>query len=163
MTKNKYSLQSVLDMRDKAKQQAAGLVDACRARLMKAEKELAQRLQAVADFQEQQTIAERRMMKQVKGGLKAHQVVSHRTHLADLRRLEQELLVRAEQQQALVERAEKELEKALSAFIESAKELQVIEKHRENWRQQKRRNEERREQKINDEVGAIIHERRSTK
>ena len=36
----------------------------------------------------------------------------------------------------------------------------VIEKHRENWRERQTREAARREQKVNDEIAAVLHERR---
>jgi flagellar export protein FliJ len=67
-------------------------------------------------------------------------------------------IVALEQQKAAVLRAEQETEKALELLNEASKELRTIEKHRENWRQIKRLELIRKEQKNNDEIGAILHE-----
>ena len=98
-------------------------------------------------------------MREVKGGAQARRVVAHRTHLADLRQIEQDLRGQVEQQKTVVLRAQSELENALAALIEASKELQVIEKHRQEWTQRTQRAEQRRQQKLSDEIGSIIHGR----
>jgi flagellar export protein FliJ len=59
----------------------------------------------------------------------------------------------------VVANAEAEVEKALDALIEASREVQVIEKHRETWQQRTRREEQLREQKIGDEIGAVTYRR----
>ncbi|HEX8474436.1 MAG TPA: hypothetical protein VF666_10415 [Pyrinomonadaceae bacterium] len=160
MAQKKYRLQTVMEVRDRAKQEATQKVAARRAELASAEEELARREQAVTDCRAQQAEAQARMLRTVEDGVAAGEVVAHRTHLADLRRLEQELIERVEQQRVAVVRAESELQNALAALIEASKELQVIEKHREGWREQTRRAEQRREQKLGDEIGQLLYEQR---
>ena len=55
--------------------------------------------------------------------------------------------------------AEAEVERAVAALIEASKEVKVIEKHRETWRQRTLREEQLREQKIGDEIGAVTYRR----
>ena len=69
------------------------------------------------------------------------------------------MIDKVREQQTVVARAENELDKAILVFVEASREVQVIEKHRESWREQSRREERRREQKLNDEVGATVHQR----
>lgn len=160
MPKNKYKLQPVLDVRERAKQEAAQGVATRRAQLAEAESELLRREQAVMDCQTRQATAQSEMLREIESGTEARQVVTHRTHLTDLRESEQELKNHVEQQKVVVTRAESNLETALAALIESSRELQVIEKHREGWSEQTRRVEQRREQKVSDEIGSIIYGRR---
>jgi hypothetical protein len=101
------------------------------------------------------------MMEKMHGGATAYHVLVSRTHLKDLRRSEQELLGEVEQQRAVVGRAERELDRAIIALIETSKEVQVIEKHRQHWREQMQREQERGEQKLNNEIGAIMYGRRA--
>jgi flagellar export protein FliJ len=60
-----------------------------------------------------------------------------------------------------VSRCETEVERARAALVEAAREVRVIEKHREGWQERQRREAARREQKLNDEIGAILHERKA--
>jgi flagellar export protein FliJ len=97
------------------------------------------------------------MLSEASGGTEARHMVAHRAHLSDLRTMEAELKERVAQQQAAVQRLRGELDAALDALIEASKEVQVIEKHKEGWQQQARRAEERRQQKLSDEIGSIMH------
>ena len=149
----------MLDVRDRAKQEAARRVAMCRAQLAEAEARLARCEQAVLDCRNQQKAAHVKMMEQISHGTEAHCLVIHRAHFAGLRLTEQELIDKVREQQMVVSRAENELEKTILVFVETSREVQVIEKHRESWRERSRREERRREQKLNDEVGATVHQR----
>jgi flagellar export protein FliJ len=157
--KQKYRLQPVLDLRDKAKQAAARLVATRREQLSAAEAELALRKQAVLDCRMQQASAQQKMAAAASRVVAANTLVKHRTHLADLRDLEQQLVAKVDEQKLVVAGAEAELEKALDALIEASREVQVIEKHRETWQQRTRKEEQLKEQKIGDEIGAVTHRR----
>lgn len=159
MSKSKYKLQAVLNVRDRARQEASRLLAARRAQLAAEEEELARRQQAVADCREQQTVAQAKMIEQANAGTEARQLVMYRAHLADLRRQEGELVAAADEQRERVKRAEAEVDKAIAALIEASKELQVMEKHRQSWREQTRLEEARREQKTNDEIGTTLNRR----
>ena len=159
MPKPKYRLQPVLSVREKAKQEAAKSLATQRAQLADAEVELVRRKAAVDECRARQVVAHEDMLEEVKQGVAAHGLVMHRTHLADLRRVEQELIAEVEAQRRTVAAAEGEVEKAVTALIEASREVQVIEKHHESWQQNARREDERREQKLGDEIGAITHRR----
>jgi len=152
-------LQPVLDVRDKAKQTAAVLVATRREQLAAAEAKLLRRRQALSECRQRQAIAQEKMLKEFERAVEAHKLVTHRTHLADLRRTEQELIAKVEDQRRAVVGAEAEVEKALTALIEASREVQVIEKHRETWQQRTRREEQIRDQKIGDEIGAVTYRR----
>lgn len=149
----------MLDVRDRAKQEAARRVALCRAQLAEAEAGLARCEQAVLDCRNQQKADYLKMMEQTSHGTEAHRLVIHRTHLAGLRHIEQELVDKVREQQTVVSRAGNELEKAIIVFVEASKEVQVIEKHRESWRERLRREDQRREQKLNDEAGTTVFQR----
>lgn len=157
MPESKYRLEAVRDVREQAQADAARELAARRAQLAEAETELARRLHAIDECRLRRAASQREMMERAQAGAEARHLVARRAHIADLRRTEEELIVLAEQQRALVERHAAEVDDATGRLIERAKELQVIEKHRENWRRGEAREGERREQKINDEVGALRH------
>lgn len=160
MPKNKYKLQPVLDVRDRVKQEAMQRVVQRRAQLAEAEAELARREQALEGCRAQQIEARAKMLHEMEPGAAARHLVTHRTHLTDLRNTEDELSNSVERQKSVVERAQGELENALAALVEASKEVRVIEKHREEWGQRVRRAEQRREQKLSDEIGSILHGRK---
>jgi flagellar export protein FliJ len=161
MTGKKYRLEPVLGAREQAKREAERLLAARMAQLAEAEGELARRVREVEACRARQAAARAEMLEAMSGGAAAARALAHRTHLADLRAREEELRAEAEEQRGVVARCEAELEWARAALVESAREVRVIEKHRENWRERERRETTRREQKINDEIGAILHERRT--
>jgi len=155
--KSKYRLQPVLEVRDQAKQAASRLVATRREQLIAAETELARRVEEVRKTQQRQAEAQQRLRDESSKEFEAKVLQAHRTHLADLRRIEQELIEKAAEQRNVVATANQELELAIAALIEASREVQVIEKHRETWQQKTRREEQRREQKIGDEIGAMTH------
>jgi flagellar export protein FliJ len=160
MATKKYKLQPVLGAREQAKREAERLLAARTRQLAEAEEELARRLGAVEACSERQTSARAEMFEAMQAGVAAARALAHRTHLADLRAQEETLRAEAEEQRGAVARCEAELERARAALVEAAREVRVIEKHKDNWRERERRESVRREQKLNDEIGAILHERR---
>lgn len=155
----KYNLQRLLEVRERARESAVKFLAQCRYELALAETELAARQKSVEDCRQAQQRAQTEMLEKTKVGFKTKEMIIHRQHLIDLREKETELLATVEQQKTIVARAEQEVEKALIAVGEATKEMQVIEKHRENWRRGKQVEFAWREQKTNDEIGAILHER----
>ena len=158
----KYRLEPVLGAREQAKREAEKTLAARTRQLSEAEEELARRVGAVEACRGRQASARAEMSEALKAGAAAAQALAHRTHLADLRAQEEALRAAAEEQRGAVARCEAEVERARAALVEAAREVRVIEKHRENWQERERRDATRREQKLNDEIGAILHERRSS-
>jgi flagellar export protein FliJ len=161
--KPKYRLQPVLEVRDQAKQAASRLVATRREQLIAAETELARRVEEVRKCQQRQGEARQRLLQESSKEVEAQVLQAHRTHLADLRRIEQELNEKAAEQRNVVAAANQELEQAIAELIEASREVQVIEKHRETWQQKTRREEQLREQKVGDEIGAVTHRLRNEK
>ena len=149
----------MLEVRDQIKQAASRLVATRREQLSAAETELSRRHQAVTACRQRQVEAQQQLFEESQTGVEANKLVIHRTHLSDLRRIEQELLAQVEEQRAVVSAAKDELDKAINALIEASREVQVIEKHREGWQERTRRAEQLQEQKTGDEIGAVTHRR----
>jgi flagellar export protein FliJ len=162
MSGKKYRLQPVLGVREQAKREAERQLAARLAQLAEAEEELARRVREVEACGARQDSARAEMLEAMSAGAAAANALAHRTHLADLRAQEESLRAAAEEQKGVVARCEAEVERARAALVEAAREVRVIEKHKENWRERERREAVRREQKLNDEIGAILHERRSS-
>ncbi len=156
----KYNLQRLLEMRARTRESAIEFLAERRSRLAAAEKQLAAREKAVFDCRQAQQNAQTTMLEKARDGIKNSELIVHRRYLIDLRETESELTVAVKQQKTVVLRAETEVEKALQSLNEASVELQTIEKHRQNWRREKNLELTRKEQKANDEIGAILHERR---
>ena len=68
-------------------------------------------------------------------------------------------MIQVEEKKRAVANAEAEVEKAVAVLIELSRDVRVIEKHRESWRERTRREEQLQEQKIGDEIGAATYRR----
>ena len=157
MPKQKYRLETVLEIRDKAKKEAAQLVGVRRSQLAAAEEELERCHRAVQDNLQKQREQQDLMFTEINQGVAARRAMVFRTHLTDLREIELDLRANVVKQEKAVEQAALELEKALEFLAEATKEVKVIEKHKETWRSNLKLEIERKEQKLNDEIGAILY------
>lgn len=160
MKAKKYRLQTVLAMRGRAKDEAAKLVALRYEQLAQAEQELLNRQRNLQTCYEKQTQAKTAMNDELDKGIQAKGVITHRLFLKDLRDQEIELKESVEKQKTAVKRAEDEVEAAREKLIEAAKELKAIEVHKENWTTAEKVEQNRRDQKISDEIGSILHGRR---
>lgn len=158
--KKKYRYQTLLDMRERAKKEAMIWVDARRKQLREAEIELERREQEVSECRARQRAAEAKMRERSLEVVAGHKFQIHYQHLDHLKEQEQQLVHRAAQQQQVVARASADVEAALAALVEAVRKVKMIEKHREGWMLKVRLEETRREQKVADEIGAIIHVQR---
>lgn len=153
-----YNLQRLLEVRERERESAIENLGQCRLKLAAAEQELAERNRAVDNNRQTQRRAQNEMSEKMRGAVKNSEILYHRGYINDLREQETQLLALVEQQKTVVTRHEAEVETALEAVKEATKEMQVIEKHKENWQREKKIEAARKEQKSNDEIGAILHE-----
>ncbi len=155
----KYNLQRLLETRGRGRENAIQYLANCRLNLAQAVEELDRRVEAVQNCRQTQFNARQAMLEKSKSGVKNSEMLGHQQYLTDLREQETELLAAVEKQKQTIERREREVADALDALKEATKELQVIEKHKENWQRGQKIAANRREQKTNDEIGALLHER----
>ncbi len=160
MKTKKYRLETVLGLRDRAKQEAARQAASCRQLLQAAQEELVRRQKKLQACFLQQNKAQNLMNEELSRGIQARNILAHQNYLNDLRNLEIELKNEVEMQVQTVAKAEMELEAALEKLTETARDLRSIEVHKENWQAAEQNEQNRREQKISDEIGAILHGRR---
>jgi flagellar export protein FliJ len=162
MKAKKYRLETVLGIRGRAKDEAARQVAVCLQKLESAEEELARRQRALQTCYEQQNKAQALMNEELSQGVQARNILAHQNYLNDLRKLEIELKEEVEKQIQTVTKAEKELETAREKLSETARDFKSIEVHKENWQVSQQNEKNRREQKLSDEIGAILHGRRGS-
>jgi flagellar export protein FliJ len=162
MKAKKYRLEAVLGIRHRAKDEAARLVALRFQQLERAEEELNRRQMNLRDCYERQNQAQAMMNEELSKGTQAQNILAHQNYLNDLRKMESRLASEVEKQIQVVTKAEKEVEAAREKLIESARELKTIEVHKANWQSVERSAENRREQKISDEIGSILHGRRAS-
>lgn len=155
-------METVLGIRNRAREEAARHVALRLQQLQSAEDELARRQRRLQTCYEQQNTAQIAVDDKLRGGIQAHSLIAHQNFLNDLRQIEVELKADVEKQILAVTRAEKELEAARDKLIEAARDLKSIEVHKANWQETEQKVETRRDQKISDEIGAILHGRRES-
>lgn len=160
MKAKKYRLETVLGIRNRAREEAARQVALRLGQLEQAEAELNRRQLKLQACYEQQNKAQNAMREELSQGIQARNILAHQNYLNDLRKLEIELKNDVEKQIQTVTKAEKELEKAREKLVETARELKSIEVHKANWQLSEQKAQNKREQKISDEIGAILHGRR---
>lgn len=147
-------------MRSRAKEEAARQVALRFQQLEKAEEELLRRRMNLQNCYEKQNLAQSKMADDLSKGIQAQAILAHQNYLNDLRKQEAELQEEVDKQIQTVANCEREVEKAREKLIEAARELKAIEVHKENWKISERNEQNRREQKLSDEIGSILHERR---
>ena len=160
MKAKKYRLETVLSIRNRAKDEAVRLVGVRLQQLQSAEEELNRRQMQLQACYEKQNQAQSSMVEDLNKGLQAQKILAHQNYLNDLRKYEIELQVAVEEQIQNVSNAEKEVEAAREKLIESSRDVKSIEVHKANWQTAEQNQQNRREQKISDEIGAILHGRR---
>ena len=160
MNSKKYRLETVLEIRGRAKDEAARQVAVRLEQLALAEAELKRRLKDLENCRERRRNAQNTMFTELSGGTRAHNITAHKDFLSRLKETESELEAAVEQQRQMVANAEREVAQAREKLIEAAKDLKAIEVHKSNWKIAERTADARREQKISDEIGAILHGRR---
>lgn len=160
MKAKKYRLETVLEIRRRAKDEAAQLVALRFQQLEQAEAELNRRRRKLQECFERQDQAQFLMSSELEKGIQAQNILAHQHFLNDLRKIEIELQTAVDRQIQNVAKAEKEVETAREKLIETARDLKSIENHKDNWKTVQRVEENRREQKISDEIGAILYGRR---
>lgn len=159
MKSEKYRLQTVLEIRRRSNDEAAKLVALCLQQLEYEETALRRCQNELKDCVEKIDQSISLMNYELEKGLQTQNILRHRNFIEDLRKLEVNLKAEVEKQSQLVCKAQKELEKAREKLFESTRELKTIENHKTNWQESEHTKNNRREQKITDEIGAILHER----
>lgn len=157
MALKKYRLETVLTIRAAAKTEAARQIALRYEKLTRAEEELNRRQMSLQACFECQNRAQAALREDLTIVSQARKILAHKNYLRDLRNLEAELQTAVEQQKKAVVKAEVEVEAARGKLIEAARELKAIETHKTNWQTAESAAAGRREQKLSDEIGSILH------
>lgn len=158
-----YRLQTVLKIRESARDEAGRLVAQRLEELDTANTELSIRqneLLACYEKQDQKQVA---MNEMLESGTLARNLIRHRVFLDDLRESEYQLKQSAEKQKKTVMRAENELDTARDTLIDATRDFKAIETHRSKWAAGVKTVAARRDQKASDEIGSILYGRREGK
>lgn len=159
MAKNKYKLEAVVDLRKRAKDEAVLLLSQRNKELELEQQELVKRQQDLSDVRDQLSGASRGLTLDLSGGTRASAILKHKDFIEGLREKEKDSMLLVERQIETCEQAKKACGIAVDLLAEASKELSAIEKHKENWSFDVKKRENKREQKLLDEIGSILHER----
>lgn len=159
MNGKKYRLQKVLDIRNRAKDDAARRIALRYQQLAQAEEDLNLRQRRLVACYKRQNRAQETMQGELEKGVQAKNIVAHRTFLYDLREKEVELQAELDKQAQAVLNAERNVEVARENLIAAARELKAIEVHKAHWQSAERSVRTKQDQKISDEIGSILHGR----
>ena len=159
-----YRLQTLLEIRERAKEAAEQAFAEAMQALAKEKqklKEMEEELERRKRERKQKVMAylEEVMAKGAgAGGLNMMNRFEER-----LKDEEAQLALEIDGQKESVRAAERHVEEKRAEMAEAAKELKAIEKHRENWQKQVRAEREMREELTQEEIGNALHLMRSRK
>jgi hypothetical protein len=153
----KYRLQIILDKRQKLKEDAEKLLGEAQKALEAERTKEKQCVQAVADAKQHKENAKIELnRKMLEEKLSIEKIRMGKDHLKSLdfeiKKAEEKL----QQQREKVKEAEAFLEQRRSELIEKTKDYQAIEKHKEKWIQNVKRDIETAEQNEQEEVGNVL-------
>jgi len=152
-----YRLQTLLEMRERTKEQAERFLGECLAalhaeqeRLREMEKEL-ERMIAKREAKKRE-YAEKAM----RGEMSAQSAVAANVYIERLK--EQELMQQSaiEGQEAVVRQKEEAVEAARADLVKATQELKALEKHKEKWQEQIKKEREAKEADALDEIAQTI-------
>lgn len=159
--KQKYRLQALLIIRQRLKKKA----EMALARALKALQEAKDRLKELEEEKEKIIEAQERARTEMTDRMgSAAYVGEGNVYMNFLRKLEEDLEAKEEEiedQKQVVQEKEDGVAIARREYIDAAKDLQVMEKHKELWEKKQQNELSRKEQREMDELGNTIHQLRS--
>lgn len=159
MAKKKYKLEPVVGLRERAKNEAVRLASERRRELELEREELEKRQVALVEIRDRIKATRKELSQKLSAGTPASAILKHKDFIEGLLKEESDSITRIDEQKEAVAMAEKYYEDAMALLAEASKELSAIEKHKENWAFDERKRENKKEQKLLEEIGSILHER----
>lgn len=152
-----YRLQALLGIKERAEQDAKDLFGRAQAAMREQEKILAD---MEAELQRMIEDRERRRedysKKLASGEMKVTDQSSAYRFIERLKEKEAEQKYAIEGQRENVRNAEKEVKKAQDALIVATQDLKAIQKHKEKWAEEVRKERQQKEEDAMDEIGQVI-------
>lgn len=152
-----YRLQALLGIKERAEQDAKDLFARAQAALREQEKLLADmeaELQRMIEDRERRR--EEYSRKLASGEMKVTDQSSAYRFIDRLKEKEAEQKYAIEGQRENVRNAEKEVKKAQDALIVATQDLKAIQKHKEKWAEEVRKDRQQKEEDAMDEIGQVI-------
>lgn len=153
----KYRLQIILDKRQKLKEDAEKLLADAQKELEGERTKEKECVQAVEDAKQKKENAKIELNQKImEGKLSIEKVRMGKDHLKSLDFEIKKAQEKLEQQRERVKEAEAFVEQRRSELVEKTKDYQAIEKHKEKWVQNVKREIETAEQNEQEEVGNVL-------
>lgn len=154
----KYRLEPILDEKERLREAAVTFLNKKKDDLAAEEKKLADvqaELQAAIDRKEQMIQEYNDNM--FGGKYNIDEIKIRKLHIEDMGFKIKEIQQAVENQRKAVARAEAEVRKAEDALIAASKEVQVMEKHKENWQRALKEEELKKEAKELEEIAQTMY------
>ncbi|MEK7705791.1 MAG: hypothetical protein AAB426_12595 [Myxococcota bacterium] len=152
-----YRLATVLTLRERKKEQAEHHLAAC----LKALREEQQRQREMEEELERM-IAKRQARtreyaeKTMRGEMSAQDAIGANVYLERLKELEEEQKNAIEAQKAVVRQRQEDVDAARQDVLAATQELKAIEKHKEKWTEEVKKEREAKEEEVMDEIAQTI-------
>ncbi len=159
-----YRLQTLLEMRERAKEEAE---QAFSAAIKELEKEKLALKQLEDDLEKRKAERKQKVMAYLNevmakgGGINGMNMMARFEQR--LKDEEAQVALDIERQKEAIKVAEKLVEQRRREMAEAAKELKAIEKHKENWKKQVRYERQQREEMTQEEIGSALFQARQRK
>lgn len=159
-----YRLQTLLEMRQRAEEEAKNVFAKAMAQLNEEK-----RIQKEMEDELQRMIEDRKRRRQeyadklASGEMKITDQASAYRFIDRMKEMEQEQQGRIDGQRENVREAEKVLKRAQDALIQATQDLKALEKHKEKWADEVRREMALKEEDMLDEIGQTIFSQQNRK
>lgn len=160
MAKPKYRLEALLRIKARMKKRAEMALARAIIELKKAKERLEELKEEKERIVERWEEARKEMRAEMDAGVVVKKGNVHVNFMRKLKEDEEAKQEEIEDQEAVVEDCEAAVARARREYIEAAKQLQIMEKHKELWEKKVKAELTRREQKEMDELGGAIHQLR---
>lgn len=160
MAKPKYRLQALLTIKHRAKQRAEVMLAKAIIALTKAREKLKKLKEEKEEIVEKWKASRAEMKRKMLSGAVVKEGNVHVNYLRKLKEDEEAKQVEIEDQEAVVLDCEEGVARARRDYVDAARELQVMEKHKELWEKKVRNEITRKEELEMDELGGTIHQLR---
>jgi flagellar export protein FliJ len=154
----KYRLQALLNLKARLKKRAEIALAKALIALKEAKEHLEKLKKEKEEIIEKWKKARAEMKRKEKAGLLVKETNVHVNFLRKLKEDEEEKQTEIEDQEQVVEDCETRVVAARREYIDAARELQVMEKHKDLWKKKVRDELSQKEQKEMDELGGTIHQ-----
>ncbi|HET6347409.1 MAG TPA: flagellar FliJ family protein [Myxococcota bacterium] len=155
-----YRLQTLLEIRERKKEAAERHLSACFAALKVEKDKLAEmELELERMIHKRETRRREYLEKAMKGEVAAGHAVHTNKYIERLKELEVLQKEAIEGQKAVVRQREEDVEEARKALVVATQELKALEKHKEKWIEQVKKEIAAKEEDVMDELAQTIYMR----